>query len=312
MRKRIVALPVVALVLGLLAIAPSAQAQPSHYARAATSHSAKASADLFLIAKLSGSNEVPVPGGPAVGDPDGRGTAIIRLRNNQVSFALSWSGIGTPTLGHIHEAPIGVNGSVVVPFFGTPMPDTARAAAGAVTVTDPAIAARIRENPAGFYVNLHTAQFPGGAIRGQLKVLHKEVNLVSSILHRGQFHAFLTGDQEVPVPGGPAVGDPDGRAIALFSLKRHRVNYSLAWIGINPILGHIHQGRFGVNGDIVAHLFDTPVPATVFALSGTVTGVDGALIRAIRSEPEAFYANLHTAEFPGGAVRGQIEKNKKL
>ena len=55
-------------------------------------------------------------------------------------------------------------------FFGTPLPDTATAtaAAGAVTVTDPKIAADILANPAGFYVNLHTADFPGGAVRGQL------------------------------------------------------------------------------------------------------------------------------------------------
>lgn len=299
MRKRFAALPVVlVVVLSLLGLAPPAQAHQ------AQDHSARS--DLFLVAKLSGANEVPTPGGPAVGDPEGRGTAVVRVRNNQVSFALSWRGIQAPSLGHIHEGAAGVNGPVRVPFFETPMPATATAAAGAVTVTDPAIATAIRRNPAGFYVNLHTAEFPGGAIRGQLKRVHKKLSLDLSV--RGQLRAFLSGDQEVPVPGGPAVGDPDGRGLALVKLRRERVDFALAWIGVNPVLGHIHRGGFGVNGPVVVGFFDTPVPSTIFALAGTVRDVDQDLIREIRRNPRGFYVNLHTAEFPGGAIRGQLKR----
>jgi hypothetical protein len=84
------------------------------------------------------------------------------------------------------------------------------------------------------------------------------------------------------------------------------VSYSLAWIGVTPTLGHIHQGAFGANGPVKVPLFTTPVPATVFALSGTVPTVDAAVVTELRTHPRAFYVNLHTAEFPGGGVRGQL------
>src|SRR5439155_21605319 len=107
----------------------------------------------FFAARLSGANEVQVAGKPTVGDPDGRGAAVVRVQGSRVTFSLEWAGITAPTLGHIHQGVAGVNGDVKVALFGTPMPDTATAAAGAVTVSDPKIADDIRANPAGFYVN---------------------------------------------------------------------------------------------------------------------------------------------------------------
>lgn len=259
----------------------------------------------FYRANLSGRNEVPTPGGPAVGDRDGRGTALVRVQGNRVTFSLEWSGITAPTLGHIHQGVAGANGPVKVMFFGTPMPDTTTAAAGAVTVTDPQIADAIRRNPTGFYVNLHSAAFPGGAIRGQLSPLRSRVDLLA-ILKGGRERANLSGDQEVPVANGPAVGDTDGRAAAFVHARNTSIDYSLAWVGIAPTLAHIHQGRFGTNGPIKVMFFGSAVPSTIVAISGTVTGVDRAVVAQLRQRPSNFYVNLHTAEFPGGAVRGQL------
>jgi len=260
---------------------------------------------VFLEAKLEGRNEVQVPGKPPVGDPKGSATGLIRVQGNRVTFAFSWKGISAPTLGHIHQGVAGVNGDVKVPLFTTPMPDTATAAAGVLTVSDPAIADALRANPSGFYLNLHTKEFPGGAVRGQLTRLDHPADLLG-LLHGGVLKAFLSGDQEVPVAGGPAVGDPTGRAVAHINAHDTQVNYSFAWLGIAPTLGHIHKGVFGVNGPVVVPLFASAVPATVVAISGTVTGVDPALVSDISAHPSAYYTNLHTAQFPGGAVRGQL------
>jgi hypothetical protein len=41
-------------------------------------------------------------------------------------------------------------------------------------------------------------------------------------------------------------------------------------------------------------------------VSGIVNGADPALVKDIADHPSAFYANLHTAQFPGGAVRRQL------
>jgi hypothetical protein len=260
---------------------------------------------LFLQAKLDGRQEVPVAGKPAVGDPDGTATGLVKVQGDRVTFAFTWKGITAPTLGHIHQGGKGTNGDVKVPLFGTAMPDTVTAAAGAVTVSDPAIADAIRANPTGFYLNLHTTQFPGGAVRGQLAAVTHPADLLG-LLQGGTAKAFLSGDNEVPTAGGPAVGDPTGRAVAFLRPDGTQVGYSFAWLGINPTLGHIHQAPAGQNGPVVVPLFTQPVPATIFAISGTATGLDPALVKNIKTHPAGFYANLHTAQFPGGAVRGQL------
>jgi hypothetical protein len=260
---------------------------------------------LFLAAKLSGKQEVKTPEKPNVGDPDGSATGLVRVQGNRVTFAFAWKGITAPQLGHVHRGVAGRNGPVAVTLFGTPLPDTASAAAGVVTVDDPATADALRADPAGFYLNLHTTEFPDGAVRGQLAKLTSGQDLLS-LLDAGTAKAFLSGDQEVPVKGGKPVGDPSGHAVAHITARDGSVRYSLAWLGLRPTLGHIHNAVRGANGPVKVPLFGTPIPASVTAIAGTVTGVDGALIQDIARNPEQFYVNLHTAEFPDGAVRGQL------
>ncbi len=69
-------------------------------------------------------------------------------------------------MGHIHRGAAGINGPVVVPFTALPGAD----AAAACTTIDLTLAGEILATPADFYVNLHTGDFPAGAIRGQLAV----------------------------------------------------------------------------------------------------------------------------------------------
>lgn len=260
----------------------------------------------FLTAELNGTQEVPVPNGPAVGDKDGTATALVEVKGDRVTFALRWNGIAAPTLGHIHQGNAGANGAVKVPLFGTAMPATVTAAAGQVSITDPVLSQDIRTNPAGFYVNLHSAEFPGGAVRGQLKPTKKRVNPLE-IIRGGKLRALANGGQEVPAADGKATGDRDGFAIAFLQPKDRKVDYSLAWVNIGaPTLGHVHQGRFGQNGPVKINLFTTAVPETIFAVSGTVGDVDAAAVTELRRGPKNFYVNVHTAEFPGGAVRGQL------
>ena len=260
----------------------------------------------FLAAELSGDQEVPTPNGPAVGDQDGKATALVEIKGDRIIFALQWKGIAAPTLGHIHEGQAGVNGGVKVPLFATAMPATVSATAGTLSVTDAKLAQDIRTNPAGFYVNLHTAEFPGGAVRGQLKPVGKRINPLQ-IVHGGKLRALASGAQEVPPADGKAVGDPDGFAVAFLQPKDNAISYSLAWVNIGaPTLGHLHQGQFGQNGPVKVNLFTTAIPQNIFAVSGTVNDVDPAIINEIHSDPTGFYANLHSEEFPGGAVRGQL------
>ena len=113
------------------------------------------------FAMLSGDREAPGPG-----DPDGKGVAIITVRpnTNEVCVMMRWTRVnGTPSGLHIHQAPVGEPGPIVVDLASA-MTD----GIGCGTASD-AVETAIRNNPRRFYINLHTSpSFGAGAIRGQL------------------------------------------------------------------------------------------------------------------------------------------------
>jgi hypothetical protein len=144
MRTRVfAAVPVAAIALAILAVATtgsaSAGGRPLH-------------------ADLSGANEVP----PA---STGSGTADLRLNQGrgEICLEVETQNISAPILQHIHRGVAGTNGPIVVDFSsllpgGDGCVDAARA-----------LVKEIRQNPEGFYFNVHTVEFPGGAVRGQLE-----------------------------------------------------------------------------------------------------------------------------------------------
>ena len=113
-----------------------------------------------LQTSLTGAAEVPGPG-----DPDGTGTAQITVNagQNQVCYKLNVSNIAPATAAHIHEAAPTAAGPVVV-TLGAP---TSGMSSGCVTLTRE-LALEILKDPADYYVNVHNAAFPAGAVRGQL------------------------------------------------------------------------------------------------------------------------------------------------
>jgi hypothetical protein len=113
-----------------------------------------------LSTDLTGAAEVPGPG-----DPDGSGSALLRVNpgQGQICYDLTVSGIEPATAAHIHEAPVDEAGPIVVrleaPTDGS---------SSACTTVGRALAKEILKDPADFYVNVHNAEFPRGALRGQL------------------------------------------------------------------------------------------------------------------------------------------------
>jgi hypothetical protein len=118
-----------------------------------------------LRATLTGATEVPGPG-----DGNGSGNAAVTLKQSagRVCFNVSFRRIGRPVAGHIHRGRPGVAGAIKVLFFerssGVSSP-----VQGCKGNVGRGLIADIREHPGRYYVNLHTAAHPDGAIRGQLR-----------------------------------------------------------------------------------------------------------------------------------------------
>ena len=114
---------------------------------------------LPLRAVLLPQNQVP----PTASN--GSGTALVTLNQGQgeVCWDISVSDLTSPViLAHIHHGASGANGPVVVDFM-----EPVNGLQGCVNA-DPALIKQIRQDPADYYVNVHTTMFPAGEVRGQL------------------------------------------------------------------------------------------------------------------------------------------------
>jgi hypothetical protein len=119
-----------------------------------------------LFAVMTGKKEVDAEGNRGVGDPDGRGSFTAIVDGDQLCFGITVKNIDTPVAAHIHKGGPNVAGPIVVPLTHPSSGDPG-ASSGCVDV-DPALAQAILKHPRKYYANVHTAPFPGGAVRGQL------------------------------------------------------------------------------------------------------------------------------------------------
>ena len=130
---------------------------------------------------LSGDEEVPANASKA------RGNAVLQLNaaGDAIDYQLSVANIENVFMAHIHMAPPGVNGGIVVWLYPSAPPaqlipgrSQGRLAEGEITqasvvnaLAGQPLSALLTAMQAGnTYVNVHTSQFPGGEIRGQLRV----------------------------------------------------------------------------------------------------------------------------------------------
>jgi len=229
---------------------------------------------------LTGETESPA------GDPVGNGTATVRLRlgQAQVCYKLAVKNLPAAVAAHIHSGAAGASGPVVIPL-ATPGAD---GAAGGCASTTRAIVAAILKAPGSFYVNVHTAEFPGGAIRGQLTgTSSASVGTIFSITLNGTSEPNATGTAVVRLL----------KDSGLVCYRLHVANVTLP-----TVAAHIHRGGAGVNGPVV-------VPFTAPGADGNSSGCatsTPALVTEIIGNPAGFYVNVHTKEHPAGAIRNQL------
>ncbi len=269
-------------------------AQPAGVARGQLT---QAGAELWACVR--GDEEVPVQDAGARG---GAALLLDTLDSGRVMLAVQ-PGVAGQTIAdvigaHVHIGATGANGGILIDLLSgadyttNPASETSE---GAISYT-PAILARMLAHPAGFYVNLHTAEFPGGLLRGQLS--RSPVS----------FFAAMTSGNEVPVP------DPDpghsGALTAVFTgIFRCAFTVEMASPPASSLVsGHVHDGAAGIEGAILIDLLGAPdAQVAGDVIAGTATFAGRTLVR-LMAAPELYYGNMHDEAFPGGAVRGQLSK----
>ena len=229
---------------------------------------------------MTGETESPA------GDPVGTGTATIRMRagQGQVCFRLAASNLPTAVAAHIHHAKAGVEGNVVVPLK---TPNAAGNSSGC-TAAARSLVKSILGSPASYYVNVHTAEFAGGAIRGQVTGTSPDsFGWIVAVALKGSSEPNATGSAVVRIR----------KDAGLVCYRLHAANITLP-----ATASHIHRGAAGVNGPVV-------VPFTAPGADGNSSGcatTPAALIDEIIATPAGFYVNVHTKEHPAGAIRAQL------
>ena len=114
-----------------------------------------------LVIALTGDAE-----GPDLGDKDGSGRAELRIdpEAGQFCYVLTVADIEPARLSHIHRSPAGQAGGPIVVQLEAP---TDGSSEGCQAIA-PELAQDLLTNGAAYYVNVHNAEHPGGAVRGQL------------------------------------------------------------------------------------------------------------------------------------------------
>jgi len=133
--------------------------------------------------------------------------------------------------------------------------------------------------------------------------------LSQSVRGTVEVQAKLKGNTEVPGPGSKK---GKGDVHIELKAKKKKVCFELEVARLDEVVaGHIHKGTADVAGDVVVLLFeDTAGLAGTGSYEGCTKGVKKKLIKKIGKKPDRYYVNIHTMEFPDGAIRGQLEPVK--
>jgi hypothetical protein len=265
---------------------------------------------------LIGSEEVgPVP----VNSPGSGAARITQIDGNTLKFEVRVANTTGIIFAHLHNAPAGENGGVVVTLIPNQTPSglsNGLIAEGMISAADlsgslagKSIGHLIKELEAGrIYVNVHTSANRGGELRGQVSGIAPNDNK--------NYGAQLSGANEVQVPA--VISNGKGIAKFNFSNDGNSASFHINVSGIADVrFAHIHFGKAGANGGVIYTLRMDKVAGPVSGIyakgdimstgfSGRLLGGDLFILREAFRTGNA-YVNVHTDNFPGGELRGQVD-----
>jgi hypothetical protein len=231
-----------------------------------------ASAQVLFRATLTGDAETP----PVTTKASGWATFVLNS-DQTLTYFVNTQGL-TGSEAHIHEGPPGSSGPIVFTLDGGPDIYSGKTTA---LSSDQVDTLRARD----LYVDVHTAAFTDGEIRGQIQA--------RPVL----FGAHLTGDHVVPPVSTSALGDLDVTVNA-----DSTVTYTLTTTGLTGTGAEIRIGTPGNNGDLLFTLSGGPT-----TWSGTTTPMSARDFS--RMQQLGLYANVLTAAYANGEIRGQIVRS---
>lgn len=236
-----------------------------------------------LNVALSPAEEVP-----ALSGLNASGTATLSLNptNGELSGSVSVQNLSGPaSMAHIHTGFAGSNGGVLIALEGNA--DGSQWGVPANTVLDTVQLDAL--NNGGLYINVHTAAYPAGEVRGQ--IIPSQVQLIRTT---------LSGDQEVPAVATVA----SAQAVITVNNTSGAIWGSVVTNGLeDATMAHIHQAPAGQNGPVAVGLEQDADNVALWRLPAGATlnsEQRGALANG------GLYYNVHTPANPGGEVRGQI------
>lgn len=232
----------------------------------------------FCHSILNGDQENP----PVTTTAQGLSIVLSNATLDTFTYVVIHDGLSGATTGaHVHLAEAGKNGPVISPLSPSQLPNLF---IGGFVLDRTALA---NLSNGLFYANLHTAANPGGEIRGQI---------TTSL--RKSFAFDLCGAQSVPSKSS------NGYGVCGISINQGNTNliYELMQDGIPSAVNaaHIHNGAKGSNGGVLLPLV-APDKYSEDILS--ITGTEAILIEGGNT-----YVNVHSADFPAGEIRGQVDR----
>ena len=255
-----------------------------------------------LRATISAAQEVPANASPATGSA----IMLYDVAANTFDLMVTISNLANvATNSHIHEAAAGANGGVVTGLGGE----------SAYVRTGNTLTATFRNMTHGgdklkllqglAYFNLHSAQFPGGEVRGQL--IARPKRLVARL---------DVAQEQAAFPAVNLSGLSDfGGAVMSYDPVANRISLRVSVFNFTNTMSnsHFHDGAPGVSGPVVTGL-GGPTVAGYSLANGHISGsfdvpFTGDPIRLLTG---GTYLNFHSTTFAGGEVRGQVRATEEI
>jgi hypothetical protein len=255
-----------------------------------------------LRATLNAAQETPATTSPATGSA----IMLYDINANTFDLVVTISNFAnTITNSHLHEGAVGVAGSVVTPLGAETVYTRNGNTLTATFRNIPNGGDKLKLIQGGDYYNVHSAQFPGGEIRGQL--IPRPKRLVST---------FSVAQEQAAFPALTINTNGLGAAVLTYDPAANRVSLRFSVYNFLNTLtnSHFHEGAPGVSGPVVTGLGGATVAGYTSGGGGFYNGsfdipYTGDPIKLLTG---GAYLNFHSNAFSGGELRGQVRATDEV